>query len=140
MPTLLAAAGVERPDGLDGADLGPVVRGEETEPRLAYADGINLYDLNSGMTMLRPDDGLMHAVTDGVWKLIHRPLVPEKDELYHLAEDPAEAVNLFADEPDRVAAMRKLVDAFDGYVTESLGAATDPETMERLRALGYVGD
>ena len=90
--------------------------------------------------MLRPDDSLLHSVTDGDWKLIHRPLVPDKDELYRLSTDPRELVNLFAEEPDRVAAMRALLDGFDGYVREELGEAADPETLERLKALGYVGD
>ncbi|MFH1844940.1 MAG: sulfatase [bacterium] len=140
MPTLLAAAGVEVPPDLDGRDLTPLVLGEETESRAAYADALNLYDLNTALAKNRPDDSLLHSLTDGAWKLIHRPLVPEKDELYHLAVDPRETVNLFAEEPDRVAQLLEALDRIDGYVLDSLGDAIDPETLERLRSLGYVGD
>jgi len=140
MPTLLAAAGVDIPPGLDGQDLTPVVLGEEQEPRTAYADALNLYDLNTALAKNRPDDSLLHCLTDGVWKLIHRPLVPEKDELYHIALDPLETVNLLAEEPDRAARLLEALDQIDGYVLDSLGEAVDQETLERLRSLGYVGD
>ncbi|MBN1827360.1 MAG: sulfatase [Candidatus Eisenbacteria bacterium] len=140
MPTLLAAAGVAPPPGLDGRDMTPVVLGEEEEPRTAYADAINLYDLNAGMVRLRPDDSLLHSLIDGDWKLIHRPLLEGKDELYRLSSDPREETNLVEEEPDRATRLREALDRFNGYVRDSLGEAADPETLERLKALGYVGD
>jgi uncharacterized sulfatase len=54
-------------------------------------------------------------VIDGPWKLIvpHRPVEPEAEiELFNLAADPDEQMNLAMAHPDRVAQLRAQIDAW----------------------------
>ncbi len=66
-----------------------------------------------------------------------------KAELFDLAADPGETVNLLAGDPDLARTMKADLDAL--IERTSRGAPTpqaanlDKETMERLSALGYVG-
>jgi arylsulfatase A-like enzyme len=77
------------------------------------------------------------------WKLIRRgPIHDPEWRLYNLAEDPKERVNLAAVAPDTLAQLRSY---FDGMIASlaqtSLGErepVADPETLARLRALGYL--
>ncbi len=64
-----------------------------------------------------------------------------RPELYDLGRDPAERTNLVSSSASVAAALReKLVEferRYSGQATSSL-AKLDPETVERLRSLGYV--
>jgi len=118
--------------------------GEDTRtPRRAYADALNLYDLNSTVVHRRPDDDLLFSVIEYPWKLIYRSRRPDESELYNLESDPNEVVNLYTIETGRadhlVEALRKL----DGFVDQPFGddeGEMDPAVVERLRALGYLDD
>ena len=63
----------------------------------------------------RPAASLRYRwVVSGEWKLIvpHAERVPDGvTELFHLSEDPDEMRNLAESEPDRVATLRKLLEA-----------------------------
>ena len=138
-PTILEAAGIEVPGGVAGLGLEPLVRGEtEPVPRIAYADAINIFDLNAGLVVQRPDDALLYCATDGEWKLIHRPLLDGKDELFHLTTDPAEKTNVIADHPEQAARLKARLDGFGGYVEKPFGQPTDEKVIERLKSLGYM--
>jgi len=138
-PTVLGALEIELPGRVDGRDLGPLMLGKGLPSRPIYAEALNGYDL-SASTMLRkrPQDDILYALIDGVWKLIYRPNAPETSELYHLEEDPGEARNLFG---EGVEQERRLVDALlemDPFVEGPFGEAADEEVLERLRSLGYL--
>ena len=75
---------------------------------------------------------------DGEWKYIHRPLLEGKDELYNLATDPLEQVNLFSAEPEQVKRLKRELDRFNGYVDKPFGTPTDEKVLERLKSLGYM--
>lgn len=75
----------------------------------------------------------LRAWRDGGYKLIRAP----KPELYDLAADPGETHNRIAAEPERARRMNAALDAALAQETTSAQAA-DPETVERLRSLGYV--
>ena len=49
------------------------------------------------------------AIREGDWKLIWHTLLPEKVELYNIAQDPSETKNLAAEQPDKVAALQKRI-------------------------------
>lgn len=140
LPTLLEQLGLEIPDDLAGRSLSGLVRGETEEPRIAYADQINIFDLNAQMVKKRPDDGLLYSVMDRTWKLIHRPNVEGKDELYNLDVDPRELDNLIDREPQEAARLKRELERVDGFVTRPFGDVTDPEVLGRLRSLGYVAE
>ena len=138
-PTILKALDLETPAKTTGLDVAPLVHGEsEPSPRVAYADAINIFDLNAGLVDQRPDDALLFCATDGRWKLIHRPLIEGKDELYDLVSDPTEQVNLFSSQPEQVERLKSRLDAFNGYVDKPFGNPTDEKVIERLKSLGYM--
>jgi arylsulfatase A-like enzyme len=138
-PTILELLDLEIPPGTDGLDVSGLVSGAaEASPRVAYADAINIFDLNAGLVTRRPDDALLHCAMDGEWKYIHRPLLEGKDELYHLTVDPNEQVNLFSVEPEQVKRLKGELDKFNGYVDKPFGEPTDEKVLERLKSLGYM--
>jgi arylsulfatase A-like enzyme len=139
-PTILDELGIEIPSATDGRSVAALVHGKSDAPRIAYADAINLFDLNAMMVTRRPDDGLLYCVTDGKWKLIHRPTLSGKDELYRISIDPHELENIIAAEPEQAGRLQRELDRFGGYVEKPFGEELDPEFLKRLKSLGYVGD
>ncbi len=138
-PTVFELLGIEIPAETAGLSLSGFVHGKSESKRLAYADAINLFDLNAMMVTQRPDDGLVYCVTDNEWKLIHRPRLTGKDELYNLSTDPREQVNLLVSNPAIAERLTRELDRLNGYVEKPFGEALDPKVLERLRSLGYVG-
>jgi len=99
VPTVMAAAGkpVAAAETIDGVDLVP------------YLDGT---------VQGRPHDRLywrfmdQWAVRDGDWKLVVAKGGSGQPELYDLATDVGEQKDLAASQPERVAGLRKLYDAW----------------------------
>ncbi len=75
----------------------------------------------------------LRAWRDGRYKLIRAP----RPELYDTAADPGETTNLIARETERARQMGAALDAALATDVASPQVA-DPETVERLRSLGYV--
>lgn len=130
-PTILDALGVERPAGLDGESVWPLLRGETraTAPA-SYAE--SYYPrFHYGWSELR-------AIRADGWKAIDAP----KPELYNLRDDPGEQRNLY--QSQQVLADRMIADAvrLDREMGGGEAVAVkqpDRDTLERLRSLGYVG-
>src|SRR5262249_35606794 len=128
-PTILAWLGLPQPAQFQGQSLIPLIEGRETEPRVAYSQ--SLYPtFHYGWSPL-------HALTTLRYKLSKAP----RPELYDRLADPGETKNLYDGQPDVV---RKLTGQLEGLIaTTSTGdthrtAKLDPETEEKLRALGYM--
>jgi arylsulfatase A-like enzyme/Tfp pilus assembly protein PilF len=129
LPTALELLGVPVPPAVQGQSLlglvggrGPDLPGfaESWYPRYHY-----------GWSELQ-------AIRDSRYKLIRAP----RRELYDLGEDPHEIHDIAQQDPARADAMEKALLALRARV-ESQAAAkgpapVDPETEERLEALGYV--
>jgi len=86
------------------------------------------------------------AIIFAEWKYI-RHQNPHLDELYHLAEDPAERVNRLPSEPERASQMRTLLEEhheLSAGLRKRIGKAGSvpkgrrQEMEQRLRSLGYV--
>jgi arylsulfatase A-like enzyme len=138
-PTVLDILDIDVPPGTAGLSVSGLVRGEtEPSPRVAYADAINIFDLNAVLVTQRPDDALLYCAMDGRWKLIHRPLLEGKDELYNVVDDPSEQENLFASEPEQADRLKEHLDRFNGYVDKPFGEPTDEKILQRLKSLGYM--
>jgi len=145
VPTVLNEAGLETGEEFDGKSLVDLIDDSVVQTdRIAYADAINKYDMNTTLFLQRPLDDLIYCVTDGSWKLLFRPNHPDKSELFDLVSDPGETLNLYAEKPRIAADLKRKLDRFGGYVEEPLSkegeGELDPGIIERLRTLGYVDD
>jgi len=110
-PTILDLLGVEPPDGLDGHSLLPLVRGEGAPRDHCFAETL-----------------AQRSVTRDGWKYIWHQCAP--DELYDLAADPMEAINLINERPDRTEPLRaELLD----WVAHQLGDRPDPTGAQLAR-------
>ena len=84
-------------------------------------------------------EGERWALRRGDWKLITGNL-HEKAELYDLASDPHERMNVIELHPDRVVEMQAQIDEWRRVSrshTDAGGELSD-EDRARLQALGYV--
>lgn len=130
MPTVLDLLGRTAPAGIQGQSLVPLMSGESGDLNLdAYSE--SLYARNHyGWSDLR-------ALRSGRFKFI----ATTRPELYDLERDPEELTNLYAERrplADRMAQELRRLAAEDAAV-ETGPSAVDPETRERLAALGYIG-
>lgn len=130
MPTVLDLAGRAAPNGLQGRSLVRLMTGEARDLNLeAYSE--SLYARNHfGWSELK-------ALRAGRFKYI----ATTRPELYDVEADPGELKNLFDARrqiAERMAAAlaRVAVEEADASAGPS---AVDPETRERLAALGYIG-
>jgi choline-sulfatase len=129
MPTVLDLLAVNRPDAVQGESLMALARGE-TLDLLAYSE--TFYPrYHYGWSELT-------AVRDGRYKFIAAP----RRELYDITADPGETKDLSAENPRMADALeRALRDFAARTATRAVSQqpqAMDPETEQRLRALGYV--
>ncbi|MBW2541029.1 MAG: sulfatase-like hydrolase/transferase [Deltaproteobacteria bacterium] len=131
LPTILAAAGVDIPAGVEGANLSPLLRGESRSPSTAPAYVESLYPRESyGWSELR-------GLRDADWKLV----LGASAELYDLRADPDEQRDLASSEPARVRAMLDQMNSLYPAGDESRTPQRlelDAETRDRMAALGYI--
>jgi arylsulfatase A-like enzyme/Tfp pilus assembly protein PilF len=130
-PTLLELAGVQAKAKIDGESLVAVMRGQSRrDPPPSYSDA-HFPQLHFGWSMLR-------SWRVGEWKYIDAP----KPELYDLRTDKSEAKNVLSGRSNVAARMSSELEAAwrsFGTAAEAAPPQPDPETLARLRSLGYVG-
>ena len=107
-PTVLEAAGIAQPAGtvLDGQSIVPLLNGTSSEHQPVFTDFPHIFGI-----LCAPSA----CVRDGDWKLIRyyhagEDAASHAYELFDLSRDPAEAVNLAAYFPDKVAELDLLID------------------------------
>jgi choline-sulfatase len=123
-PTVMRLLGVT-PFDTDGVDLQPALAGGTLSPRDLYAESFAPL-LDFGWSPLR-------SMRSGRWKFVAAP----SPELYDLETDPGETVNVVTSNAEVAAPMLDQVQRFSG--TElTAQAASDPEALARLQALGYA--
>lgn len=113
LPTILDYAGIAIPPGLDGASLRPWL---ETNPppgvRPIYTEVVGVTDPDNWAYGHAPRFDL-RSVRLGDWKYIQHYRDAANDELYLLdADSPYETENLILLEPERAAAMRRMVESY----------------------------
>jgi arylsulfatase A-like enzyme/Flp pilus assembly protein TadD len=126
LPTLLYAAAAPPAAHLPGASLAGVIATGRSSDRPSYFEAMTP-TVTRGWAPLR-------GVIAGREKYIDLPIV----ELYDLAADPQEASNLAASRPERAQALFNTLKLFD-VAPPGRARKETPETLERLRSLGYIG-
>lgn len=130
MPTLLDLLGLPIPPAVQGRSLAPLTRGERLDLLALSESWYSRY--HYGWSELV-------AVRDGRYKFVLAP----RPELYDLLQDPGEADDLSSRDPARAAAFERALRELASRVTSASASkgpqAVDPETEERLQALGYLG-
>jgi arylsulfatase A-like enzyme len=123
MPTLIEALGLEIPTNLQVTSL------FETTRPLPIVAHLGPY----------AHDHSEDAIYSDPWKLILSSL--GDIELYDTRTDPDELMELSAEHPDIVQELVEQLRQFKTEVTPRFGQSADsidPETLERLKALGYI--
>jgi N-acetylgalactosamine-6-sulfatase len=98
-PTVAAMAGAKAPAGIDGEDIGDILRGT-SRPRkkpLHWEWRFNVAGYNYNRSPIL-------SMRDGDWKLLMNP-DRSRVELYRIVDDPMELQNVAAAHPDVVARM-----------------------------------
>ncbi|MGE3345243.1 MAG: sulfatase-like hydrolase/transferase [Vicinamibacterales bacterium] len=130
-PTVLDLVGLPKADDADGESLTALLRGgSRTTVPVAYAESY-YPKWHYGWSELR-------ALRADGWKVIDAP----RPELYAIDKDARESANLFTSQQAlasrMIAEAKALERSFTGGRTVT-AAAPSPDTLERLRSLGYVG-
>ncbi|MDA0947321.1 MAG: sulfatase [Planctomycetota bacterium] len=144
VPTILQLCDLPGSPVLEGASVVDLWQGaEESQPRVAYADALNLYDDHSPRAKALPPGQYdnLYVATDGEWKFVWHEREPENSELYHLTEDPGEVNNLYAAQKDSEAAvrLRKWLEARNPQEVRPQEETSGPSGAA-LNQLGYGGD
>lgn len=112
-PTLAGLAGVKVPEGLDGADFSPLLRGEVSKPPrdYVYLEMPYAYVPWPGWRALRTRDLIYARTADKPWLLFN--LAKDPWQLTNLVDDPA-SQSLVKQMDERLAAvMRETGDSWD---------------------------
>ena len=130
MPTVLDMLGTAGPAAMQGRSLVPLMIGAATDLELAaYSE--SLYAFNHfGWSDVK-------SLRSGRYKYI----ATTKPELYDLERDPGELTNIYSERQSLAERMATELGALavEEAASSAGPAAVDPETRERLAALGYIG-
>ncbi len=130
LPTVLSALGLEIPAGLQGRDL--LAEPAPQEPPIVAAESFPNPSLGGARL-----DRVQRALRLGALKLVRSDGSP--DELYDLAAGGGADAQAAAGAEARLAELAQLLeDWLEAVPAAEAGVALDdPETLERLRRLGY---
>ena len=129
MPTLLEAAGLPIPEGIDGRSLVPLITGRSrAEPGPAYLESYHPRLWWGAHELL--------GLRTGPWLYVHSP----RPELYRPDEDPGETRNVSSGHAAELDQLRGRLEALKGDGDPLSGrTSVDADAEARLRSLGYLG-
>ena len=129
VPTILDLVDVAVPDMAQGVSLVGLIEGANSEKAVAYSECYTS-QLNFGWAPLA-------SLRQDGFKYIDAPSA----ELYDLTKDPGEIDNLLSADRERARSMKSALEALQSSWPGSFSARhqPDPDTLARLRSLGYAG-
>ncbi|MCI0444757.1 sulfatase-like hydrolase/transferase, partial [bacterium] len=129
LPTVLEWLGVQPDQNIQGRSLIPLIQGKDHSSRVAYSESI-FPELHYGFSPLK-------GISTDQYKFIDAP----NPELYDRVNDRAELKNLIKEKPEIRKALHKRLDEILKSMQKAANQTQkmDPETEEKLRAIGYVG-
>lgn len=133
MPTILDLLSLPAPQGISGVTLKPwLLDSKRAAPQLTSYCETYTPLLHFGWSPLV-------GARTAAWKYIEAP----RSELYDLAKDPEERVNLLAQNAAEAKTMRDWLSKAGALETSGTAQDTapelDPEQLEKLASLGYAG-
>lgn len=129
MPTLLELLGIRPLSNFQGHSLLPLMNGKVKGERSAYSESIYC-QLHYGWSPLK-------AITTEKYRYIDAP----KPELYDRIQDPGETKNFFYEQQAIAKVLKTKLEEIEAANTRKDlrgPQKMDPETEEKLRALGYI--
>jgi arylsulfatase A-like enzyme len=142
VPTVLELLDLGSSSDLDGSSLSGLWNGKsEAQARIAYADALNLLDDHSPKERNLPPNQYdnLFAACDKDWKYVWHQTKPEHSELYHLATDPGETENLYAEDHPEAQRLHAWLAERKPERVQAPGASGDGPSASALGALGYGG-
>ncbi len=126
-PTMLDALGFSGNDSMGtGSSLLSLVSGAWEGPQAAYTETL--------VPALEYRWSDLRGVRTDRWSYIRAP----EPELYDLEKDPGETVNVYGSHPEIAERLSALCDCFIEKEQDLQIEPIDPETLEKLRQLGYT--
>jgi arylsulfatase A-like enzyme/predicted Zn-dependent protease len=147
----LRSGGIRRPEVVSLVDLLPTVADATGIRRPAEVQGESLWPLLGGVGTFRERPVYtetyyprLHFGWSALTSLLERHLQfidSSEPELYDLARDPGQKEDLLAAKPERLAEMKRRLEEVEvslGRNAKTANRAPDPETIAKLRSLGYL--
>jgi arylsulfatase A-like enzyme len=145
LPTVLDLLGLECPPRMEGASLLPALRGDEIERGPVFSEATQPWQ-QPKRDIKWPNAANPRCVRRGSLKYIHAPYAAGLQEMYDVANDPAERDNLIRSKPTVVEKEWQnlrliLEDWSDGAnpLPSRVNTAQGEEVRRRLESLGYIG-
>ena len=143
-PTILKYIGLNAPESIDGEAIDLADDKVIFAPRTRFGEATKPYE-NVETDPRWTNNRKARCIRQGSLKYIHTPFM-ETEEMYDLSVDPDEAWNLLQEPAPQISATAKaLRDQLDSWAASAtpLSSRFDPrqrqETIQRLKALGYLG-
>jgi arylsulfatase A-like enzyme len=144
MPTLIELLNLDLPTNLpyaiEGRSLTPYMRGEKLPPRVYFAEcGRSYFSKMIRRRATFDVAGRFRSALAENWKLIWTPgqEPPMEYELYNVANDPNETVNLYTSDHPEAAKLKLLLHEWT-RPTETTDTPLKEKDIELLRSLGYI--
>jgi len=147
----LRSGGIRRPEVVSLVDILPTVADATGIRRPAETQGESLWPLLGGVGAFRERPVYtetyyprLHFGWSALTSLLERHLQfidSSEPELYDLVRDPGQKENLLETKPELLAEMKRRLDEVEASLGRNAKAASrapDPETIAKLRSLGYL--